>query len=70
MVSLERTLKMAVEHLLQFFFPVYCNLRDIKACLICKLHNDTQLVMSHCILSFENTAARPRNLIEKCGKVT
>ncbi len=46
MVSLERTqLKMTVEHLLQFF-PIYRNLQDIEVGLICKLHNDAQLVMS------------------------
>ncbi len=47
----ERTLKMTTELLLQFF-PIYRNLRDIDVGLICKLH-DTQLVTSHCIMSFE-----------------
>ncbi len=43
---------MTVERLLQFF-PMYRNLRDIEVGLICKLYNDTQLVTSHCILSFK-----------------
>ena len=45
MVSLERTLKMTVEHLLQFFsYPPH---RDIEVGLICELHKDTLLVMSN-----------------------
>ncbi len=43
---------MTTEHLLQFF-PIYRNLRDIEVALIYKLHNDTQLVTSHYIMSFE-----------------
>ncbi len=41
---------MTVKHLLQFF-PVCRNLRDIQIELICKLHNTTKPVTSHCIMS-------------------
>ncbi len=58
-----------IEHLLELFH-IYRNLRDIELGLRCKLHNDTQPVMSHCIMTFETTVARTRNLIEKLGKVT
>ncbi len=49
-VSLERTLKIRVEHHLQFFN--YRDPRNITVCLICKLH-DTRPVTSHCIRSFD-----------------
>ena len=48
---------------------MYRNLRDIEVGLICKLLNDAQPVTSHCIMSFENTVIRTRNLIKKLGKV-
>ncbi len=35
MVSMERTLKMTIEHLSQFV-PINCNVRDIEVGLICK----------------------------------
>ena len=56
MVSLERTLKMTVEQLLQFF-PMYRNLRDIEVGLICKLHNDAQ-PLSYTILLEEVLAEK------------
>ena len=40
---------MTIEHLLQVL-PFYRNLRDIEVSFVCKLHNNTQLVTSHCIL--------------------
>ena len=48
-----RILKMTAEQFLQFFHIYDRNLRDIQVALICKLHDDAQLVMSHCIMSFE-----------------
>ncbi len=55
----ERTLKMTTELLLQFF-PIYRNLRDNEVALICKLHNDTQLVTSHCLMSFEKYGGKTK----------
>ncbi len=48
-IIMEITLKMTIEHLLQVL-PFYRNLRDIEVSFVCKLHNNTQLVTSHCIL--------------------
>ena len=49
LIMVSRTYKMTVEQLL-LFFHICCNLRDILFALMCKLHNDTQQVMSHCIV--------------------
>ncbi len=48
-------------------FPILRNQRDIEVGLICKLHNDAQLLTSHCIMVLKSTVARTRNLIEKLG---
>ena len=59
---------MIVERFLQFFH-IYRNVRDTEVGLIYKLHNNIQLVTSHCIMSLKSMMARTRNLIEKLGKV-
>ena len=53
MISREKNFQNESRTPFAVFFHIYRNLRDIEVALICKLHNDTQLVTSHCVMSFE-----------------
>ena len=66
MVWLEKTFKTTTEHLFQFF-PICRNLRDIEVALMCKLNNDTQPVMSHCII-WKVQLQEQETLLKSSGK--